>query len=51
MLLDHPAVAEVAVVGLPSEAYGQTMCAIIVPSKNVCVIVLIVISCLMSHFD
>lgn len=34
MLLDHPAVAEVAVVGLPSEAYGQTMCAIIVPSKN-----------------
>ncbi len=31
MLLDNNSIVEVAVVGVPSAKYGQTICAIVVP--------------------
>jgi acyl-CoA synthetase (AMP-forming)/AMP-acid ligase II len=32
VLAEHPAVGEVAVVGLPDEAWGQVVCAVVVPA-------------------
>ncbi|GAB2293524.1 Probable CoA ligase ccl8 [Dionaea muscipula] len=34
-LLEHPCVSECCVLGLPDEAYGEAVCAIIVPDEDV----------------
>jgi fatty-acyl-CoA synthase len=34
VLAEHPAVGEVAVVGLPDEAWGQVVCAVVVPAAG-----------------
>lgn len=33
-LLEHPGIREVAVLGLPSDAYGQTIAAVVVPNHD-----------------
>jgi len=34
LLLGHPAIAEVAVVGVPDEVYGERVCAVVVPREG-----------------
>ncbi|WP_435972132.1 long-chain-fatty-acid--CoA ligase [Streptomyces sp. Qhu_M48] len=34
VLLDHPSVAEVAVIGLPHPAHGEEVCAVVVPTTG-----------------
>lgn len=34
LLQDHPAVAEVAIVGIPDEVLGEKCCAVVVPSAD-----------------